>query len=48
MTKEIKDKYMTIRLPQSVLEKVRKEAIKNTRTVSAQILHFIKKGLDTK
>jgi predicted DNA binding CopG/RHH family protein len=48
MTKEIKDKYMTIRLPESLLTKLRKEAEKNTRTIAAQVLHYVKQGLDKK
>jgi hypothetical protein len=48
MAKEIKDKFMNLRLPESVLLKLKKEAEKNTRTVSAQALHFIKQGLEKK
>jgi predicted DNA binding CopG/RHH family protein len=48
MTKEIKDKYMTIRLPEALLTKLRKEADKNTRTIAAQVLHYVKQGLEKK
>ena len=48
MAKEIKDKFTTLRIPESVLLKLKKEAEKNTRTVSAQALHFIKQGLEKK
>lgn len=46
--KETKDKYMTIRIPESLLTRLRKESEKNTRTIAAQVLHYIKQGLDKK
>ena len=46
--KEVKDKYMTIRLPETLLTKLRKEAEKNTRTLAAQVLHYVKQGLEKK
>lgn len=45
--KELKDKYMTIRLPESLLNKLRKEAAKEDRTIAAQVIHYVKQGLET-
>lgn len=45
MTKEIKDKFITIRLPESLLEKLREKASENDRTIAAQVLHYIKNGM---
>ena len=46
--KELKEKYMTIRISESLLNQLRKEAAKNTRTIAAQVLHFVKQGLEKK
>ena len=37
-----KTKYITVRLPEDVLEKLKAEAEKNTRSISAQVLHYIR------
>lgn len=39
------DKYMTIRLPADVEKQLRQVAQDNTRTLVAQVLHYIKQGL---
>ncbi len=45
MTDQIKDRYMTIRLPADVEQEIRKHADRHTRTLAAQILHYVKQGL---
>lgn len=45
MTEQTKDRYMTIRLPADVEMEVRKHAERHTRTLAAQVLHYIKQGL---
>jgi len=45
MTKEIKDKSMTLRLPASIVAALKAEATKNTRTMAAQVLHILKYNL---
>ena len=45
MTEQTKDRYMTIRLPADVELEVRKHAERHTRTLAAQILHYVKQGL---
>ena len=45
MNKEIKEMFVTIRVPESVLAQLQALCKSETRSVSAQILHFIKKGL---
>lgn len=45
MTEQTKDKYMTIRLPADVDRELRKQAEANTRTLAAQVLHYIKQEL---
>jgi predicted DNA-binding protein len=40
-----KDRYMTMRLPADVERELRKMAERNTRTLAAQILHYVKHGL---
>jgi hypothetical protein len=44
-TAKIKDRYMTIRLPADIEIELRKMAEKSTRTLAAQILHYVKLGL---
>lgn len=44
-TDKIKDRYMTMRLPADVERELRKMAEANTRTLAAQILHYVKMGL---
>lgn len=41
-----KTKFVTVRLPLDLYEKLKKEAAKNTRTISAQIMHYLKLELD--
>lgn len=43
--KEVKDRYMTIRIPFDIDQELRKLADANTRTLSAQVLHYIKQGM---
>jgi len=43
--KEVKDRYMTIRIPFDIDQELRKLADANTRTLAAQVLHYIKQGL---
>ena len=45
MTKEIKDKSMTLRLPASIVAALKAEATANTRTMAAQVLHILKHNL---
>lgn len=40
-----KEKYITIRLPADVEAALRKQAQADTRTLAAQVLHYIKIGL---
>ena len=44
--KEVKDRYMTIRIPFDIDQELRKLADANTRTLAAQVLHYIKQGMD--
>jgi hypothetical protein len=46
-TAKIKDRYMTIRLPADIERELRKMAEANTRTLAAQVLHYIKHGLNS-
>jgi hypothetical protein len=45
MSDQIKDRYMTLRLPADVELEIRKHAERHTRTLAAQILHYVKQGL---
>jgi hypothetical protein len=45
MSEQTKDRYMTIRLPADVEQEIRKHADRHTRTLAAQVLHYIKLGL---
>jgi hypothetical protein len=40
-----KDRYMTIRIPADVELALRRQADADTRTLAAQVLHYIKQGL---
>jgi hypothetical protein len=40
-----KDRYMTIRIPADIELALRRQAENDTRTLAAQVLHYIKKGL---
>lgn len=43
--KEVKDRYMTIRITFDIDQELRKLADANTRTLAAQVLHYIKQGM---
>lgn len=43
-----KNKFFSIRLPEDIAAQLRAEAQANTRTLAAQILHYIKLGLAKK
>lgn len=43
--KEVKDRYMTIRIPFDIDQELRTLADANTRTLAAQVLHYIKQGM---
>ena len=45
VSKEVKDRYMTIRIPFDIDQELRKLADANTRTLAAQVLHYIKQGM---
>jgi hypothetical protein len=44
-TEKTKDRYMTIRIPADVELALRRQAEQDTRTLAAQVLHYIKQGL---
>ena len=48
MKKEIKEKFVPVRLPESILTQLQAVCESETRTISAQILYYIKKGLVVK
>jgi predicted transcriptional regulator len=41
----VKDRYLTIRIPSDIDQELRKLAAANTRTLAAQVLHYIKQGV---
>lgn len=41
----VKDRYLTIRVPPEVELALRRQAEADTRTLAAQVLHYIKAGL---
>jgi len=41
-----KRKYVTVRLPDDMMAKLKAEAERNTRSLSAQVLHFLKQGFE--
>lgn len=43
--KKTKDRYLTIRIPSDIDQELRQLAAANTRTLAAQVLHYIKQGL---
>jgi predicted transcriptional regulator len=43
--KAVKDRYLTIRIPSDIDQELRKLADANTRTLAAQVLHYIKQGV---
>lgn len=46
MTNGNKRQYVTVRLPDDIMAKLKAEAERNTRSLSAQVLHFLKQGLE--
>jgi len=45
--KEIKTSFMSIRLPAEVANAIRKTSVRDTRTIAAQVLHYVKIGLES-
>lgn len=43
--KAVKDRYLTIRIPSDIDQQLRRLAAANTRTLAAQVLHYIKQGV---
>jgi hypothetical protein len=41
-----KTKFITVRLPDDVMAKLKAEAEKNTRSISAQVRHYIRIELE--
>lgn len=41
----VKDRYLTIRIPYDIDKQLRMLADANTRTLAAQVLHYIKQGI---
>jgi hypothetical protein len=46
MTSKNKTQYVTVRLPDEIMAKLKAEAESNTRSLSAQVLHYIRLELD--
>ncbi len=46
MTSKNKTQYVTVRLPDEIMAKLKAEAERNTRSLSAQVLHYIRLELD--
>lgn len=46
MTTGNKRQYVTVRLPDNIMAKLKAEAERNTRSLSAQVLHYLKQGLE--
>lgn len=46
MTTGNKRQYVTVRLPDDIMAKLKAEAERNTRSLSAQVLHLLKQGLE--
>ena len=46
MTTGNKRQYVTVRLPDDIMAKLKAEAERNTRSLSAQVLRFLKQGLE--
>ena len=46
MTTNNKRQYVTVRLPDDIMAKLKAEAERNTRSLSAQVLHYLKQGLE--
>lgn len=45
MNEKTKTRYITMRMPADVELALRKMAEHNTRTLAAQVLHYVKQGL---
>jgi hypothetical protein len=43
-----KTQFITVRLPEDIMAKLKAEARRNTRSLSAQVLHYIRLELDKK
>ena len=43
--KAVKDRYLTIRIPADIDQELRQLAAANTRSLAAQVLHYIKQGV---
>ncbi len=46
MTTGNKRQYVTVRLSDEIMAKLKAEAERNTRSLSAQVLHYLKQGLE--
>ena len=46
-TDKTKDRWMTIRIPPDVELALRRQAEADTRTLAAQVLHYVKLGLSS-
>ena len=46
MSTNNKRQYVTVRLPDDIMAKLKAEAERNTRSLSAQVLHYLKQGLE--
>jgi hypothetical protein len=46
MTSNNKTQYVTVRLSDEIMAKLKAEAERNTRSLSAQVLHYIRLELD--
>jgi hypothetical protein len=44
--KQTKDRFLTIRLPKDIEQSIRQIAAQQTRTITAQILHYLKAGIE--
>lgn len=47
-TKEVKTKYMNIRVTPTLMDMLKKEAEENTRTVASQVLFILKNHFNKK
>jgi hypothetical protein len=45
--KEKKEAFVTVRMPESLMLELKRCAAEDTRTLSAQIMHYIKQGIAT-
>ncbi len=46
MNTKNKTQYVTVRLSDEIMAKLKAEAERNTRSLSAQVLHYLKQGLE--